>query len=89
LSTFPSSIFAKKPELDLKNSSQPIGIKEFKKRIGVRTSCVTGLCKEVAKIHKTIQGKIFGIRKNDGVKFEFSKSIKEGEKQIFRNVWSD
>jgi len=44
-------------------------------------------CEEVAKIHKTIQGQIFGIRENDRVKLEFSKSIKDGEKQIFRNIW--
>ncbi len=44
-------------------------------------------CKEVAKIRKTIQGKVFGIRENGGIKLEFSKSITEAEKQIFRNVW--
>ncbi|MBI2782718.1 MAG: DUF3634 family protein [Gammaproteobacteria bacterium] len=44
-------------------------------------------CKEVAKIHKTIKGNVFGIRKDGGIKLEFSKSITEAEKQIFRNVW--
>lgn len=44
-------------------------------------------CKEVAKIRKTIKGKVFGIRENGGIKLEFSKSISEAEKQIFRNVW--
>ena len=46
-------------------------------------------CKEVAKIHKTIQGKIFGIRESDRVKLDFSKSIKDSEKQIFRNIWNN
>lgn len=44
-------------------------------------------CKEVAKIHKTIQGEIFGIREHDRVNLDFSKSIKDSEKQIFRNIW--
>jgi hypothetical protein len=46
-------------------------------------------CNEVAKIRKTIQGKVFGIQENSGIKLEFSKSISEAEKQIFRNVWPD
>ena len=44
-------------------------------------------CEEIAKIRKTIKGKIFGIRENGGIKLEFSKSISDAEKQIFRNVW--
>lgn len=44
-------------------------------------------CQEIAKIRKTIKGKIFGIRKNGGISLEFSRSISDAEKQIFRNVW--
>jgi hypothetical protein len=44
-------------------------------------------CKEIAKIRKTINGKIFGIREKGGIKLEFSRSINDSEKQVFRNVW--
>ncbi len=44
-------------------------------------------CEEIAKIRKTIKGKIFGIRESGGIKLEFSKSISDAEKQVFRNVW--
>ncbi len=46
-------------------------------------------CEEIAKIRKTIKGKIFGIRENRGIKLEFSRTISDAEKQIFRNVWPD
>jgi len=46
-------------------------------------------CEEIAKIRKTIKGKIFGIRENRGIKLQFSRSISDAEKQIFRNVWPD
>jgi hypothetical protein len=46
-------------------------------------------CEEIAKIRKTIKGKIFGIRENGGIRLKFSKSISDAEKQIFRNVWPD
>lgn len=44
-------------------------------------------CEEIAKIRKTIKGKIFGVRENGVVKLEFSRSISDSEKQMFRNVW--
>jgi hypothetical protein len=44
-------------------------------------------CEEIAKIRKTIKGKIFGIRENEGTKLKFSKSISDTEQQAFRNVW--
>jgi len=44
-------------------------------------------CEEIAKIRKTIKGKIFGVRENRGVKLVFSRSISDSEKQMFRNVW--
>lgn len=44
-------------------------------------------CEEIAKIRKTIKGEIFGVRENGGTKLEFSRSISDAEKQIFRNVW--
>jgi hypothetical protein len=44
-------------------------------------------CEEIAKIRKIIKGKIFGIRESSGVKLQFSRSISDAEKQIFRNVW--
>lgn len=46
-------------------------------------------CEEIAKIRKTIKGKIFGVRENRGVRLQFSRTISDGEKQIFRNVWPD
>jgi len=42
---------------------------------------------EIAKIRKTIKGKIFGVRENRGTKLKFSKSISDAEQQVFRNVW--
>lgn len=44
-------------------------------------------CEEIAKIRKIIKGKIFGIRENGGIKLNFSRSITDSERQIFRNVW--
>ncbi len=44
-------------------------------------------CEEIARIRKNIKGKIFGIRESFGIKLEFSRSISEAEKQVFRNVW--
>jgi hypothetical protein len=44
-------------------------------------------CKEIAEIRKTIKGKIFGIRESGGIKLNFSRSITDSERQIFRNVW--
>ena len=44
-------------------------------------------CGEIAKIRKNIKGNIFGIREKDGIKLEFSRSISEAERQVFRNVW--
>jgi len=46
-------------------------------------------CEEIAKIRKTIKGKIFGIRESVGIKLKFSGTISDAEKQIFRNVWPD
>ena len=44
-------------------------------------------CEEIAKIRKTIKGKIYGIRKNGGISLDFSRSISDTEQQVFRNVW--
>lgn len=43
-------------------------------------------CMEIAKIHKTIRGRIMGIKQDGQIRLKFSHSI-QYYAQIFRNVW--
>ena len=45
-------------------------------------------CTEIAKSEKILEGKIYGMAKNYGIRLVFSKNIPESSHQRFRNVWN-